>query len=341
MAIAKKNNKTLIISPLEFRHFILDIPKVNEKYQKQAVQFALKSYYPGTDENTAIDYAYFNSKVIGIAVSTNKLNDVQNEYANIISPSLVIMNSFKEGILICCSKDWIELQSVSEGEIISLHTFSTTSMKSAFRKLKELINNSSFFNDKITLINNEGDISGFETFLHNEKQEYTICSFDQLLGKASYSNICIFNKKEGKSKGLIFYLFVFIVIAIFLTTLIYTQTTKRKLENQLQEIKLEYNKLKAEIKENQSFTTKTDESEIKQVHSLQEIISEIGSASDSLIINSFECINNTIRFEAENANAIEVLANLNKSDFIYDITLIQSIPKDDGKEKFIITGKVR
>lgn len=341
MAIIKKNKKALLISPLEFRHFVLDIPKINEKYQKQAVQFALKSYYPGTDENTSIDYAYYNSKVIGIAVNTNKLNSIKNKNTDIISPSLVIMNSFKEGIFICCSKEWVELQVINEGQILSIHTFSITSIKTAFRKLKEFKNNNNFKNNEITLINNDGDISIFENLLQSEKYEYTVCAFDQLLNNAYALDIYIFNKNDTTSKNFIYYLFVIILTTILIITLLYTQTKKQKLESQLNNLKLEYSELKSEMNDKESLIIQNNKPEINQVHPLYEIFSEICNTSDSIIINSFECLNNTIRFEAENANAIEVLDNLKKSDFIYDITLIQSIPKDDGKEKFIITGKIK
>ena len=72
-----KNDKflnTYFVSPLEVRHYVLDIPVTKSKYQYNAVKFALKPLYPGNDDTAIIDYVIKNKRIIGIAGNSERIH---------------------------------------------------------------------------------------------------------------------------------------------------------------------------------------------------------------------------------------------------------------------------
>lgn len=336
MAITKKYTEK-IISPLEFRHFVLDIPRIAEKYQKEAVLFALKSYYPGTDKNTSIDYAYKNSKVIGIAVNSDKLKLV-TENSRIISPTLVVLESFNDGLIINCSKDWIELLFLKNGEIIALHSFTSKDYNSVLNKISDIQKNSTL---DIKIIRNNCDITNILNFIRNEGFCFSVEEFDTLLKKIPHKKIYLFTKKKSRSSTLIYFITLCFISLLLTTTVLITHAIKKKYTLILNDIKTEYSNALQVLQKNNAEYQNIEYYEIKSCHSIYELLSEITNTSENLVITSFTYSNNTIRFEAENSNAIRVLEKLQKSDIIYDVTLLQSIPRDNGNEKFIITGKIR
>ena len=66
-------DKYYYVSPLEIRHYLLDIPVTKSKYQYNAVKFALRSLYPGNEETTSIDYLISKESIIGIAVNSERI----------------------------------------------------------------------------------------------------------------------------------------------------------------------------------------------------------------------------------------------------------------------------
>ena len=332
----KKEN--IIISPLDFRHFILDIPKVNMKYQKQTVAFALKSFYPGTEDNTSIDYAYKKSGVIGIAVSKSKLQTIKNGGNKLISPTLVVSNSFDNGIFITFAAEWIEVQVIDNGNLLELHSYSSFSIIPILDWLKRTKDVYSTL--PVTLINFESEIMKLESECSQLDIKFTTLMFADLLNNSVERKATIFENKKSKSTANVYYisLFLFILVSTFVS--IFTYKNKSSYEKKASELRFEYNTLKN--KEHTNTQKKDDQKPTyKQVCSIHEILSEIVDASETIIISSFSYTNGNLRLEAENTNAISVLDKLKKSKNIYDVTLVQSYIRDDGSEKFIITGKIK
>lgn len=334
----KEKQKRIIISPLEFRHFILDIPKINEKYQKQAVQFAIKSYYPGSDDNTAIDYSYKNTQVIGIAVNSSRLDILQKSYNDLISPTLLIANSFDDGIYICCFKEWIELQVIENGNLLSLHDFSSNETDLVINKL---LNINNINNNEITMISDDFDLSGFRSILENKGFLYKADTFESILKKASKKKSIIYGRKQKSFKSTFYTIILILLVLVLGFGCFFSWRKSSFYKSELAQKKVEYAELKDFLKNNSIKLEKETDIQIKTVHSIHEILSEVLRDSKNMTITSFSYSKGMIRFEAENAKAIEVLETLKKSEIIYDVMLVQSLPKEDGNEKFIITGKIQ
>ena len=122
--VIKQLDNIKIISPLEIKHYVLDIPIIKPQYQENAVKFALRALYPGNDENTTIDYAYVGKKVIGIATKTEKLMQQSTNIKYLLSPTLIAYNLTKNGIVISISHDWVELLFIKEQTLYNIFTFS-------------------------------------------------------------------------------------------------------------------------------------------------------------------------------------------------------------------------
>ena len=95
-----KSEKYYFISPLDARHYILNIPVTKRKYQYNAVKFALKSFYPGAEETTAIDYFCSKNKVIGIASSMYTIEKLKQSDKKIISPVILATQSQGKNIVV-------------------------------------------------------------------------------------------------------------------------------------------------------------------------------------------------------------------------------------------------
>ena len=74
---------------------------------------------------------------------------------------------------------------------------------------------------------------------------------------------------------------------------------------------------------------------------LSDLFSEIYKSSYSMRILSISLNDNMFKFEAENSTAINVLDNLSESKIFEDIVLHQSIPQENGNERFVISGKLK
>ena len=80
---------------------------------------------------------------------------------------------------------------------------------------------------------------------------------------------------------------------------------------------------------------------MKEVYSISDILSEIYKTSSSIRIISLSLNDNTLKFEAENATAIKVLDKLSESSLLADVVLHQSLPQENGLERFVISGKIK
>lgn len=341
MAIEKTNikEKQLLISPFEAKHFILDIPKLKPAYQKQAVQFALKSLYPGTDKDTSIDYSYNNKKVIGIATNKTKLEQYKTQYSQIISPTLILQHSFQNGVCVLISNEWTELQMIKDGNCLKITDCFTKNTELIVKKIKELANQE----DKdfpVILIYKDYSDKTLKNLLQNdifnlqEKDFYRIAT-PKLLKTAE-----IFSNKPQKNNINIFYPILSCVLVALLIYSASLSKTEKKYQLLANEKKQEYQQAKQKLI-TQNNNTEQTQIEIEKKQSLYSIFEELYKANPAITIHTFSTSDNTFRFEAENANALDVLAKLQNSDILYEVNLLQSTPQQNGKEKFIISGKIK
>lgn len=334
-----KNKKVLIISPLEAKHYILDIPKVTNTYQKQAVKFALKSLYPGTEEETVIDYSFSGKKIIGIAANLQRVNSYKKTYDKIISPVFLLQNEIRDGLCILYTNEWTEFILFESGHCILIKDFISKDIINIENFIKDFVSNykSKY---KINLIYKDTDYKIIEEFLLLEKINFLKINFLDIINKLSFSRCEIFNNRKKTKYFDIFYILLIILFFLLLFISVVFKNKENKITKLSQEKKETYLNLKKSLTVNSNIVE--DNSYIINTYpSLYMELCEIYEASNSLIINSFSISNNNIRFEAEDKNPILVLNNLKKSEILENLSLLQSIPQENGKEKFIITGKIK
>ena len=112
------------------------------------------------------------------------------------------------------------------------------------------------------------------------------------------------------------------------------------LNEQLVSIKQKYQTEKKQSFEKSALVTE-DEFFQNEVFSSYDIFKEIYKTSASIRILSFSMNGDVIKFEAEKASAIKVLDELSKSQLFQELVLHQSLPQDDGSERFVISGKIK
>ena len=106
--------KEVLVSPLDMRHYVLDIPVVKKELQVNAVKFALRSLYPSNDETTVSDFYYAGKNVIGIASNNDKLQNYKNKGKKLISPTKLINIIENNSIVLYFGDEWIEIQVIQK-----------------------------------------------------------------------------------------------------------------------------------------------------------------------------------------------------------------------------------
>lgn len=335
----KKNfDKITFASPLEVRHFILDIPIMKKSYQYNAVKFSLKSLYPGNEDTTSVDYYCSKNKVIGIAANSEKISSILRENGKLISPSLVIQNTIKNGIILSLGKNWMDLQIIKNGDPQYLKAFSSNLSEICLEELNKL--QVQYKNDNLPV----------KTLIF-EEVDPEICAKIREIGFFPEKSTNIFSprilnsssiflpKKKHKNSLVSSILVAYIVILTVLAFSLHNKASKTEKEAEL--IKTEYNNKKQEIYPLKIIETSKSTNVVHCNVSVYSILSEISECSPDLRILSLNISENTFRFEAEKANAISVLENIANSNMFYEVILHQSIPQKDGTERFLISGKIQ
>lgn len=332
-----EHEKFCYVSPLEVRHFVLDIPVTKSKYQYNAVKFALRPLYPGTEDSTVIDYVTRNKKIIGIASNTERISVLKEQYNILLSPSLVLSQIIKDGIVISAGEGWLELQVIQNNFPVYLQAYSIGMVKSCleeYRHLTELYNISKT-NNSVYLFNifandlpNDFKEQGFDfKYVNNLSKSY----------KTSLASLFIDRNKPSNYKPFFFIIPVFLIL-LFLDIFLYHQS--KILKRSVDEIKNAYQLEKKNVSIN-SLENEVAENPIQEVCSISDIMKEIYKSSSSLRIISLSLHEDIFKFEAENASAIKVLDNLSESSLFTDVVLHQSLPQQNGYERFVISGKVK
>lgn len=328
----KKIENKEIASPLLFRHYILNIPKVKDNLQLNAVKFALKALYPGNEDSTIYDYVITNNTVIGIAVNKNNISKKNNI---LLSNYSLISNNIKTGNIITVSNKWYELLIIKNGIPLLLKAFSD------FLQLKIFIDNVLLEKQYqnlpryIYFINENIDIEKYDIFM---KLGYTQKDYALIYKQKKTKKSEIFSYKNDKTSKKMFIILSSLILISFLICdfIFYKRATNLELNANL--IRQEYYAKKDLLKYSNSETD--DFQSIKQQPSIYTIFMAISETSNTIRLISFDYDGEVFKFEAEKEKAIRVLNKLSELNIFDNLEIQQAVPQKDGFERFIIKGSI-
>ena len=332
-----KDKKIYFVSPLEVRHYILDIPVTKPKYQYNAVKFALRPLYPGNENSTVIDYISRKKNIIGIAANSKRIEKLQEEYNSILSPILVVSQIIKNGIVISAGKDWLELQVIKDGFPVFLQAYSYRMFNKCLEDEERLSAEYNFTdkNKSVFLF----DVLAADLPCNFSEKGFDVKYINNYLKSFRIDSACLYIERKVKSNKA--YLFVLIPLLLLLIILDVSSYNKSKnLKKQVSEVKKKYQLAKQNISVSNS-ENEILENSVNEVYSITDILNEIYKTSSSIRIISLTLNDNSLKFEAENATAIKVLDKLSESSLLSDVVLHQSLPQENGLERFVISGKIK
>lgn len=334
----KKLDNILIVSPLDVRHYILDIPVVKKEYQSTAVKYGLKSLYPGNEETTETCFYYSQQKVVGVATSSEKLERNNQIQKRLISPTKLINQIESNVIAVYYSNDWIEIQVIKKRQVEKIVTFAMNSIKTFEEALKEIVTSDEFkylpvkgykFSNRSIII---------EDILKEFDAEYI-----DIYGRITPSKIAsseIFAKEVTWRKIPVFIILYFLLLIVMGVSLYKEYKLYINSNEEITYIKKEYETVKKEHELIVQENVQSAENEIEKNISVNYVLSEISKTSPSLRMISFSLNGREFKFEAEKASAVKVIETLSKAEYISDVTMHHSIPQEDGTERFVISGRV-
>lgn len=324
------------ISPLEARHYILDIPVTKSKYQYNAVKFALRSLYPGNEDSTVIDYIAIKKTLIGVAANSERIKKQKEDNKIILSPTLIINQLEKNGIFVYAGENWLELQVIKDGIPDCLRAYSSNQFQLCIQDYIKLADKYNFSEQqKILYLFNSVDELMLSEFKANNFELKNIKSF---MGAVNLKKAEVFIERIHKTKWIPVFVSLFLLL-IFLTIDFIFYEKSKKLKAELDVVKNEYQVKMQQMKES-PVAIEIENTDVNEVFSVYDIFKELYKAADDLKIISFSLDGNVIRFEAENASALEVFEKLSKSMIFENVILHQSLPQKDGFERFVISGRV-
>ena len=332
-----KQQKNYFASPLEIRHYVLDIHVTKPKYQYNAVKFALRPLYPGNENSTVIDYISRKKSIIGIAANSKRIENLKEEYNLILSPSLIVCQIIKNGIAISAGKDWLELEIIKDGFPVFLQAYPYTMIDKCLEDEARLSAEYNFndTNKSVFLF----DVAAADLPCNFSEKGFNVKYIENYNKSYKIASACLYIERKVKSnKAYLFLMIPLLLLLSFLDVSYYKKS--QNLKKQASEIKKTYN----ELKQNSLITNPQNENlkvSVKEVYSISDILSEIYKTSSSIRIISLSLNDNTLKFEAENATAIKVLDKLSESSLLADVVLHQSLPQENGLERFVISGKIK
>ncbi len=329
-----ENNK-FYVSPLEVRHFILDIPITKNKYRYNAVKFALRSLYPGSETTSVIDYILINKTLIGIAANSERISELKEKQLLMLSPALIMCQIVKNGIAVYAGKGWIELQYIENGTPKHLQVYSEKQIKTCIKDFSDFAIDLHEANDKILYLFEEADSNIISEFKENS---FEIRYINNYANNINIKDAALFIEKK-KNNGLLLKAGAVILFFVLLAFDFSFYFKSRKLNTELEEIKQSYQLKKQSMLDNNSITDDLVLLE-NEVVSTYDILVELYNSSPNIRIISFSRNMDTIKFEAEKASAINVLEQLSKSCLFKDVVLHQALPQSDGSERFLISAVI-
>ncbi len=329
-------DKYYYVSPLEIRHYLLDIPVTKAKYQYNAVKFALRSLYPGNEETTSIDYLISKESIIGIAANSERIKTLKSQYNFLVSPVAVINQVVKNGIAVYAGEGWLGLQVTENGKLRNLETFSENQIMHCLQKYDELC---MFYNitpeQKVFYIFDLIDATILNTFRNHG---FDIKKIETFKDTIKLQNPLLFIKRNKSVRPLPVIICAIVFLLLFIDLSLEIKNKKLLKETAL--LQTTYQTKKEEMLKKSSSKQVLAITSNKAI-SVYDIFTEIYKASPEIRILSFSMNDNAIKFEAENTSAIRVIEKLSEVFWFEDIKLHQSLPQQGSVEKFIISARVK
>jgi len=330
----------IIVSPLEVRQYLLDLPPLKEAYRREAVVYALRTLYPGTQDSTVFDYRYTREKTVGIAVSSLRLEKYWSYNKPLVSSALVAAQTEKDAVVICAAESWTELQVIRRGVPVLLMCAGQPD-STGKDSIGTVLNDPAYADLPVHIYTLPdaplGNIDAHERCRTAEKKP-----FSTLLTPAVVSKCTVFHQqKTGPGFGKIFSVSALLLLAVIPGTVdirLYRRT--QDMAEKLKAVKNEYEQKRAAAGI-RGTKTETPVQHINTQLPLNVILYEIHCAADNIRLDSITINGSSFKFEAENAQALAVLEKLRESPFFEDVTLYQAVPLETGGERFIISGKIK
>ena len=328
--------KNIYITDLsDVHHYFLDIPIVKESYRMNAVKFALRSLYPGTEETSKFDYFCTGKSVVGLAANADVIDKYQCEDIVLVSPLKLAQAVVKDGVVYFVKENVVDEITVRQGVIESFFEYTHADLNELKGKL-------------INYTNNENKVYAY--FIHEssnllrsvfEEKDCCIKRNIDSIKKSCFQDSMIFCEKKNtdKRKWLFICVFAIFAVAFFYDYRLYKDSELK--QSLLRQTVQEYQELQKGFLNTKNASGKTYVRKIKTYRSPDFVLSQLHDCSGKMKLLSFSINGDSFRFEAENESALVVLNNMMGLDCFYDVTMHQSVPQKDGTERFVISGYVK
>jgi hypothetical protein len=364
--IAIFKDRAFLISPLEAPVYILELPsKTNGSLPKEAIlegeiRHQLKALYPGTPENTVVDYKIYRSgkrntaRTAAVFVISRPCRETYLNLKRPLIPGISLMSAGmhrcgeKAGVSILCTPQWIEA-AFFENAVV--RRYASCPMEKEGLPLTLIAP----FPDgpdpvPVLLINaglNEEQKEKTETALHRSFNRVLYTGINGIKLKGKLKNAGIFNDTKNPSpirrRGSIKVLAVLNCIVLLLSLRIIAAEKNRELYR-LKNYCHEQDKRQNEAKRLEREITELVSRQTRGVRNKQldpyRIISQIQACLFNAWIKSLVLQEGNFNLEAEGADSIVVLQSLQASGHFSALTLHQASPSKYSGEQFTISGRV-
>ncbi len=336
-----KNKKLLqekyyYVSPLEIRHYLLDIPVTKSKYQYNAVKFALRSLYPGTEETTAFDYIISKESLVGIAANSERIKTFKEQYDYLLSPVAAVCQIVKNGVAVFGGKGWLGIQAVENGNLRNLEIFSDNQILRCFQKYDELCTHYNISSEQKQFYSFDTiDDKILNEFIH---KGFDVKNIDEYKNIIKTQNCILFIERNKTVRPMP--IIIGIIICLLLLIDFSFEIKNKQLVKESALLKESYQYKKEEIMKISS-SDNAKAVTMNRTISVYDIFAELYKASPDIRILNFSMNDNAIKFEAENTSAIKVIEKLSEVSWFDEVKLHQSLPQQGNAEKFIISARVK
>jgi hypothetical protein len=333
----------VIVSPLEARHYLLDLPPVKESLRLGAVTYALRPLYPGNAETSAIDYRYSRQKTLGVAILRRRLESYRNYGLPVVSAALVIAQFQQRGIAVCLSREWLEIQRIEDGVSMWLQCFAFD-VERISAEINSFLDNPDCSDLPVSVYSLPDADTALIDSIDRLKGTQAI-PIERILSARIIASCELFPPEGTKARNGAIRAVAAVILALACLSAgdIALASIARKETAKMLEAKSLYETRKAALLESRKASARSGESktDVQEGIPFYSILSEVHEVDDRLWCNSFEFSGGTFRFEAEGATALTVVAALQRSPFFSGITLQQASPSAFSGEKFVVSGQVR
>lgn len=356
----------LLVSPLDFHGYVIDLPPLKTEHIDGAVRFRLRTLHPGDLAETSIDYSIdtvlmrsfsrTGGSIAAFAVNNAVLETYQNQHVPLISGITIIQQSalkIEKGISlgILATADWIEVALLDDGNILASVAFDPQKDEHWSDQLANLPGFPLPESLNVFIISQNLASNNLQSISANLAQAGIVTpamiNLQQAFDSLSLKSGGIFTKKDTPSRfSRRHILEALLVLNLFAGTITVSQYANQA-EIREKNLKKEYNKRKQFALEMEKIKTEISVLEgsgnaslSQRVTSPYVIISEITANLHGAWIRSLIIRDDGFQLEAEGADSLAVLNSLNTSDSFSNVSLHQAIPSPVRGELFSISGSL-